>query len=289
MDALSQTGVPVVATPGTGYRLVDGYFLPPLTFSGTEAGLLMLGGTFIRDRVDPDLRHAADDALTKLAAVLPAEQQALVEQWRAELAFPRMRGSDNPYLGPIRKAIQDRRALRLAYQAYRRPQAEQRDVEPISLIFFSETWHLAAYCRTREAVRLFRLDRIDALEILDDHFAPGQRHERVRGRNDGAPDLPEARVRFDPDVVRWVRERQLFTLIREEHDLFGPVFVYAVRDADALIGWLLGWGTAAELLDPPELRERLAEHAQAVWRRHADRLASELEQCPEELLATART
>src|SRR5215207_9668113 len=73
MEALCETGVPVVATPGKGYRLMEGYFLPPLSFTPAEAALLLLGGEFIRDRVDPELRRAADDALLKLAGVLPAE------------------------------------------------------------------------------------------------------------------------------------------------------------------------------------------------------------------------
>jgi predicted DNA-binding transcriptional regulator YafY len=70
-------------------------------------------------------------------------------------------------------------------------------------------------------------------------------------------------------VVRWVRERQPFMFVREEADLHGPVFVYAVRDERGLLGWLLGWGSMAELLDPPELRARLAEEAQAVVLKHA--------------------
>ena len=67
VEALCETGVPVVATPGKGYRLMEGYFLPPLTFTADEAALLILGGELVRDRVDPLLRQAAEAALRKLA------------------------------------------------------------------------------------------------------------------------------------------------------------------------------------------------------------------------------
>src|SRR5205823_6186115 len=71
VEALCETGVPVIATPGKGYRLMEGYFLPPLTFTADEAALLALGGELVRDRVDPLLKQAAEEALRKLASVLP--------------------------------------------------------------------------------------------------------------------------------------------------------------------------------------------------------------------------
>src|SRR5437016_3319778 len=70
VQAMCETGVPVVATPGRGYELMDGYFLPPLTFTGSEAALLALGGSFVRERVDAQLRREAEEALAKLEAAL---------------------------------------------------------------------------------------------------------------------------------------------------------------------------------------------------------------------------
>jgi predicted DNA-binding transcriptional regulator YafY len=268
LEGLSEGGVPLIATPGRGYRLLDGYFLPPLTLTGPEAGLLVLGGEFVRDRVDPELGRAADDALRKLASVLPREQRQRIEHLRHELLFPRARRSDAPALGPIRSALEEHRVLRLLYHAYRRPEPESRDVEPISLVFLADAWHLAAYCRSRQAPRFFRLDRIDDLVVLNERFTFDERHVAPQPTDDWRPAVPEARVRFDPSVERWVRERKPFVFVREEADLHGPVFVYAVRDEHAMLGWLLGWGASAELLDPPELRARLADEAHAIWARH---------------------
>src|SRR4051794_186348 len=84
LDALAEGGVPLVATPGKGYRLVEGYFLPPLAFTANEAALLVLGGEFVRRRIDADLQGPAGDALRKLSAVLPAERRAEVDRWRHE-------------------------------------------------------------------------------------------------------------------------------------------------------------------------------------------------------------
>ena len=48
--ALMESGVPVVAIPGQGYSLVEGYFLPPLTFNTDEAIMLLLGADFMAQR-----------------------------------------------------------------------------------------------------------------------------------------------------------------------------------------------------------------------------------------------
>ena len=78
----------------------------------------------------------------------------------------------------------------------------------------------------------------------------------------------EVRVRFDAAVERWVRERQPYVFLREETDVDGPIFVYALRDERELLAWLLSWGAAVEVLSPPDVRTRLAIEARAILARH---------------------
>src|SRR3954454_2257023 len=171
VEALCETGVPVVATPGKGYRLMEGYFLPPLSFTADEAALLILGGELVRDRVDPLLRTAAEAALRKLAGVLPAGRRAAIERRRQGLFFASLASqADDRRLVLARRAIEERRVVRLLYHAFRREQPEPRDVEPIRLVHLSDAWHLAGFCRLRRDTRLFRLDRIDRLDLLDERY-----------------------------------------------------------------------------------------------------------------------
>jgi predicted DNA-binding transcriptional regulator YafY len=269
LDALAEGGVPLVATPGKGYRLLDGYFLPPLAFTATEAALLVLGGEFIRERVDAELRRPASDALHKLSGILPNDSKEAVTRWRTEMLFPRLGRRDDLGLARLRTSIQERRVVRLLYHAFRRPGPELRDVEPISLVYFGERWQMAGYCRLRRGPRLFRLDRIDHLNILAEQFELSDRHVIPPRSEEWKSSVPEARVRFDPVVERWVRERQPFTFLREELDTDGPVFVYALRDEQDLVRWILSWGTSVEVLSPTELRARVRADAGKIARRHA--------------------
>jgi predicted DNA-binding transcriptional regulator YafY len=270
VEALCETGVPIIATPGTGYRLMEGYFLPPLTFTADEAALLALGGELVRDRVDPLLKQAAEEALRKLASVLPPERRAEVERRRQGMLFGSMaRTRTDRRLVLSRQAIEERRVVRLLYHARRREQPEPREVEPTRLLHLTDAWYLAGYCRLRQDARLFRLDRVDRLELLAERFEVGERHAQPRAYERDVSGYPEARIRFDRSVLRWVRERQPFFLLREERDGQEPVFVYALRDEQELLAWLLPWGRAVEILAPDSLRARLADEARAILGRHA--------------------
>ena len=277
VQAICQTGVPIVSTPGRGYELMDGFFLPPLTFTATEAAVLALGGSFVRDRVGDDLRGAADAALARLEAALPPDRRLELDRWRSELTFIPSRREDDPRWSELRRAIEERRVVRMRYQAARAAEPEPREIEPLRLIHLNERWHVAGYCRTRQAPRFFRLDRIDDLRVTGERFELVERHVLPsRGPGERPPPTEEVRVRFDRAVERRVRERQLFTLVREEVDEAGPVFVYGVQDAAILRRWLLGWGTNVEVLDPPQFRLALAEESAKVAEHHKlpDRMLS---------------
>ena len=270
VEALCETGVPVVATPGKGYRLMEGYFLPPLSFTADEAALLLLGGELVRDRVDPLLRTAAEVALRKLASVLPPDRRAEMERRRQGLFFASLaRQADDRRLVLARRAIEERRVVRLLYHAFRREQADPRDVEPIRLVHFGDSWYLAGYCRLRQDTQLFRLDRIDRLEVLEERYTPERPPRRFPTAS--SVDLADVSGGACPLRSRGLAlgpRAPAVMLLREEQDAEGPIFVYALRDEQEILTWLLPWGRAVEVLSPAWLRVRIAEEALAIAARH---------------------
>jgi predicted DNA-binding transcriptional regulator YafY len=156
------------------------------------------------------------------------------------------------------------------YHAFRRPAPEPREIEPVSLVYYNNHWQIAGYCRLRRGMRMFRLDRIDHFSVLSEEFTyEAARHRCDVSYEDWKADSAEARVRFDASVERWARERQPFTYVREEHDVDGPVFVYAIRQEQEFVRWLLSWGSSAEVLGPESLRSVVRAEAQAIARKHS--------------------
>ncbi|MDF9844349.1 MULTISPECIES: HTH domain-containing protein [unclassified Paenibacillus] len=65
MQALSEAGVPIIGETGPGYSLMEGYFLPPVSFTVEEAVSLLLGAEFIEKRFDPAFRNSARSSRRK--------------------------------------------------------------------------------------------------------------------------------------------------------------------------------------------------------------------------------
>jgi predicted DNA-binding transcriptional regulator YafY len=262
MLALSQIGVPIVSLPGVGYELVEGYYLPPLLFSPSEASALFLSARMLMAHTTGRLSTDAKSAISKIAVVLPSGMRQEAERLAETIEFimPPMRfDADDARLATFQQAIQQRRIVRLLYHSYYRDQITERDIEPHYLTYSNGTWYINGYCRLRNDMRAFRFDRIERLAMLPDTFEP-------RAPQTAEPDTIDARVRFEADTIRWVRERQHYAFQTEAPALdgHGVIMSYRVHRISELVPWLLSWGAAAQAIDPPELRAAIRDEVTKV-------------------------
>ncbi|HZS35763.1 MAG TPA: YafY family protein [Polyangia bacterium] len=168
---LQISGVPIVGEAGVGYALPKGYDLPPLMFSEEEIEALVLGARIVKSWADAELARAADDVLAKVESVLPQRLKERIPD--ATLFAPafHIRRAASEALQPLRGAIRDRAKVRFAYED-RKQERSARTVQPLGLFYWGATWSLGAWCELRRDFRNFRVDRMSALEILDEKFKP---------------------------------------------------------------------------------------------------------------------
>ena len=139
-------------------------FLPPLMLDGDEADAVMLGLRFVMRRGDEALAAAARSASAKVAAVLPDD---LERRTRMSGLVVAPSGGDARIVGVIRDAVGLERKLRLSYRD-KKGAATERTVWPVAIGFFDGVEVLAAWCELRDDFRHFRLDRITAIDRLED-------------------------------------------------------------------------------------------------------------------------
>ncbi len=264
IQALCEVGVPIAAMPGEGYQLLDGYYLPPVTFSTEEARALFLAISMLSGfACEGETQTAAAAALDKIRAILPQATLSELEALQAVIHFYAFPGPaldfDDPTFLRLQEAIHQRRVVHLRYHAQHTNEVTERDVEPLNLLYFNKTWLLAAYCRLRRASRVFRLDRIDRLTVRPETF---ERREWDEGRERRPLEVV---VRFDKSILRWVQERQHFSFAAERDE---QTMVYHPRSFDQIESWLLSWGDKMELLEPPELRQQLKETIMGMLAQH---------------------
>ncbi len=161
LAALRRAGIPLHTVPGRrgGHLLHPRAVLPPANLTPTEVTALLIAVTYSDGM---PYTGAARSAATKLQALLPPTTAAGVETLRQRVRIePTPQRSLRRVVDVLEQAILDNTVVRLAYTD-RHGNPSRRDVEPAGFYGTTTGWSLAAWCRTRDAGRLFRLDRITA-------------------------------------------------------------------------------------------------------------------------------
>lgn len=273
VQALCEAGVPVVALPGQGYALSEGYFLPPLMFTGLEAGALALGADYIAKALDAPFRAAAESAQAKLSNALTAESRRELRQVQESISFVQTESSPmHRHLRALRDAIVGRRVLRITYHTYGKPAPQERMVEPYGLLNLGHTWQLLAYCRLREGPRMFRLDRIDNALLLDERFEQREDRRPQPEQRGLSEEYHTVVVCVNTAKARWLLEEKPYGLVSEHAEDDRTMLTFQVRDYDRLARWLMKWADDAEVLSPPAVRRRMHELGIMVVSRHASAL-----------------
>jgi predicted DNA-binding transcriptional regulator YafY len=164
--ALQEAGVPIWATPGPGggYTIDPGHTLPPLNFTASEAAAIALA--MARSGPMP-FDGAARTALHKVVAAMSATGRSGAAELlaRIHLLPARWEPSAGPVVGAVEQAVIERRVLCLDYRDKHGQPTLARRVEPLGLVGAERDWYLVGWCRLRDAVRVFRLDRITTVEL----------------------------------------------------------------------------------------------------------------------------
>ncbi len=267
IQALSEAGVPIMATPGQGYALVEGYFLPPLSFSSAEATMLLLGGQYIAQNFDDHYRVGAEAACLKIEGVLPPPIRQEVARLQGAIRFIATPTENSGLLRDLRRAVIESRRVRFRYYARHHLGSQEpppgREADPYGLIFFGGAWYMTAYCHLRQERRNFRLDRLEDLHLTSATFQRPADFKLEQTQAEQGRDLT-VRVLFDPTLTRWVQESQFFYITDEEETPEGLLVTLRVRQESDVLSWLLGWGGRVRVLEPFSLQERLLESAREI-------------------------
>ena len=172
--ALEESGVPIYVEEGKGYKLMDGYTLPPIMFSEEEANALITAQQIIYQNKDRSLIENYANAITKIKSVLRKENKEKALLLENRIAYIKNTSgkvsSDN--LMKIQSALTNHYLVHLKYTAQYDGKTTNRAVEPMAIYHTQENWIVIAWCRLRNDFRDFRLDRIDELVVSTANFEP---------------------------------------------------------------------------------------------------------------------
>jgi predicted DNA-binding transcriptional regulator YafY len=248
------------------------YPLPTVRVAAADLPILRAAAARVAQLEGTPLAAAAQSAVRKLSFDLPEIDSSGPE---TALNEPTPGGFDRQF-AILKEGVETHRAVRCRYYAIGRDEERTRVVEPYGLMLVWGHWYCVGRARDRDALRVFRVDRMTGAQLVK-----GEAGEFVVPRSfriadyldrapwelgEGKPVTATVRVRFPQS--RWVLAEGIGTVKRHVTEDGSAELEFAVRAPDAFLRWLLPFGGQADLLGPPALRRRLGQVRNALRRRY---------------------
>ena len=171
IDSLRSTGAIIDGAAGFGYTLIEDPALPPMMFNADEMEALVLGLREVIAVADPVLAGAAQDVLSKVSACLPERMRLQMKNAVLHAARYHERPAISIDVADLRKAAREEIPVHIHYSDVAGAKTD-RTVWPLSIVFMDQTSVLLSKCQLRQDFRVFRIDRIEKLQVLDSSFRP---------------------------------------------------------------------------------------------------------------------
>ena len=249
--------------------------LPPVTLSHAEALTLMMAIRYVLERpwcVDPAAARAAS---LKLASMLPPSLVDYCWKMLSGVEVARGQVSDSTAivdtLSFLQSAVAEKRPVEMRYDSYYEGKVIDDTIHSYRVLFIHRGWYVIARSERDERISTYKIERflhmklaskqfvVDESFDLEDYF--GHAWRMIRGDR-----RYPVRIRFAPrvagnvDEVIWHRTQR--TLYEDDGWL---LFEVEVDGLDEIVWWILGYGDQAEVLDPPELRKMIRQHAHGMY------------------------
>jgi len=249
--------LPYLRAPGRG--TTHPYFLHEVALGPNDLPILRRAAERIAALTDTPLGGAARSAIRKLAFDLPelsmgSEERAFIAPTDVSVQF-----------AILRQAVEQRRAVRCHYYTIRRDAEGERVIEPYGLMLSWGHWYCGGRARDRNALRVFRLDRMKDVSIVEGEkaeFTVPKGFQIATYLNRAPWELSDdkpvtVRVRINFPQSRWVIGERLGKVVKAVTDDAGSEFEFAVRAVDPFVRWLLPMGKQAEVLSPSSIKQQL--------------------------------
>lgn len=258
IDALSGAGIPIYTETGRngGIHLMSDFVLDKAILSEDEKQEILTA----LHSINTTQSISSSQTFQKLSAIFNLNS----ENW-LEVDFSRWgnKNTDNEKFELLKSAVIRQKCVKITYASSYK-EVSERIVQPLKMTYKSMAWYLKAYCRTKQAYRIFKLTRIMELEVLSDNFSKCT-----------FPDLDKELeqiyntivLRFPKNMSYRVYDEFDNTQITRQKN--GDLIVSANMPEDEwLIGYLLSLGTEVEIIEPVYLKNIVAEHAKKIYEKN---------------------
>ncbi len=271
---LEQAGVPLMSEPGIGYSLMKEYRLPPVHFTSDEALAFITAGKLVKGIADaPTVKHY-EAALFKIKAVLDHHQKEYVNDLTDKIAFVKNQNlpsneQKNLQIADILHAITHKKVITFGYRTLRNSQLQSRNAEAVGVYSQGHYWYLIAWCQMRQAYRNFRLDRMEGLQVSNEHFF--EKHpnlDEYLASTKEEKELQKIVILIDKDAYPYLGDQKYYMGIIEELELaqhYRLTFLHTSLNSFA--HWMLYLAAYCTIVEPLSLKDLILQKTKEISER----------------------
>jgi proteasome accessory factor C len=235
-------------------------FRRPMRLAPAESRALELGLSLLRAESSPERQRAIDAARERLRELVSVSEDDTDAMRAASIGTAR----HLTHVPALRDALKSRRRVAIHYHKGSGERAERRVVCPFTFVTEKGAWYLVAHSTESQDIRIYRLDRIERVELLAETFdaPPSVDVDALleRGAAFAGDASEKLRVRYSANVARWIIEREEGT-----KNAGGSYEVaYPLADTEWAVRHVLQYGPEAEVIAPQSVREAIVRRLQGA-------------------------
>jgi len=258
IDTLTLAGVPIIMQPGMngGIQILDAYKVNKSYFTQRDLSTLLLG----LNSISPTLSMEEESsALSKIKNLIPKDIYDEVEKKMSQISIDLTSWASNNQTSKtfkkIKKAIDESKVITFSYYD-RSMNTTIRNVEPYRLVMKDTSWYLQAYCLLRNEKRVFRISRMENVELKETFEKRDLTFPQLSGDKWIGDKLMTIKLKVDLLARERIVERcgeDAIESIEKEKMIVNFPFV----DDDYGYSILLSFGETCECLEPEYVRNKL--------------------------------
>lgn len=255
-----------------GYRFTGNFAVYPLDFTEQEEiAFTLLPSVVDKSKMPPGFETAYDKVMAAHVKETRKRYDTLESMANIiQMGTPAYReGDGRNFLLPIMEATIEQRTIRAVYHTQSRDERTKRSIDPYYLVPRDQLLYLVGYCHLQKDVRTFRISRFHEVEITGEEFDKSKfdlaQYMRYTWSIRRGEQLIRFKIRFAPDVARYIREEEMFVRPKLKVLPDGSLlFEVTVNHEQEFVEWVMKYGPSAEILEPVEVRERFRKQL-AEW------------------------
>jgi len=257
IDTLSLAGVPVYTEKGRGggISLLPDFVLNKSILNEQEQNEI-LTALYGLSNIKPD---KTGQVLRKLSTIFNRQAANWLEvdftDWSWESFFD-----------DFKTAILEQRITEFEYYN-RYGEKTFRRVEPVQLWFKSRAWYIRGYCLTKCDIRLYKLSRVKNLTVTNEHFMERDLSNLIDSHKQEQGKYTTLKLHIAPEMAYRAYDEFSENMIEKQPD--GSLDVTVTWTEDSWVyGFVLSFGEYIEVLEPPHMREIIADKAKKICEKH---------------------